>query len=168
MAPPPRPAFIVSTDAVPEEPGQYPGSDEVLAHGRPIGRAAGLQRIGLHVERLSPGHRLSYPHAEADEEEFVFVLDGAVDAWLDGHLHPMRSGDLAAFPAGTGTCHTFINNGDEPALLLVGGEASKPSNRIYYPLNPERRAQVGEASWWADVPLGEQGGHDGLPGKPER
>jgi uncharacterized cupin superfamily protein len=162
MAPPPRPPFIVSTDAVEEEQGQYPGSPEILGYGRPIGRVAGLRRLGLHVERLPPGHRLSYPHAEGDEEEFVFVLDGHVDAWIDGHLHPMKTGDLAAFPAGTGICHTFINNGDEDALLFVGGEASKTGNRIYYLLNSERRAEVGEA-WWADAPARQMRGHDGLP-----
>jgi uncharacterized cupin superfamily protein len=160
---PPRPSFLVSTDAVPEEPGKYPGSDEILAYGRPIGRAAGLERLGLHIERLPPGHRLSYPHAEADEEEFVFVLEGVVDTWIDGHLHTMKAGDLAAFPAGTGICHTFINNGTEEARLFVGGEASKDTNRIFYPLNPGRRQQVGEACWWQDAPVREQGGHDGLP-----
>jgi uncharacterized cupin superfamily protein len=153
---------MAPSDAVDEEPGQYPGSPEILGYGRPVGRVAGLRRLGLHVERLPPGHRLSYPHAEGDEEEFVFVLDGHVDAWIDGHLHPMRSGDLAAFPAGTGIAHTFINNGDEDVLLLVGGEASKPGNRIYYPLDPERRAEVGDA-WWADAPARAKGGHDGLP-----
>ena len=30
-------------------------------------------------------------------------------------------------------------------LLLVGGEASKPGNRIVYPLNPSRRADLPEA-----------------------
>jgi uncharacterized cupin superfamily protein len=142
MPQPHRPPFIISSSDVPEEPGQYPDSDEILSHGRPIGRAAGLQRIGLHVERVPPGHRTSYPHAEECEEEFVYVLAGEVDAWVDGHTHRMRAGDLAAFPAGTGICHVFINDSDAEAVLLVGGESSKPDNRIFYPLNPERRAQV--------------------------
>ena len=102
-----RPPFIISSEDVPEAPGQYPASDEVLSHGRAIGKAAGLLKIGLHLERLQPGHRLSYPHAEELEEEFVYVLEGEVDAWIDGHLHPMKAEDLAAFPAGTGICHTF-------------------------------------------------------------
>jgi len=158
-----RPPFIISNADVPEEIGRYPGSDEPLGAGRAIGRAAGLQRIGLHLERLTPGQRTSYPHAEEKEEEFVFVLEGEVEAWLDGRLHPMRSGDLAAFPAGTGICHTFINNSAADALLLVGGDASRRDNRIFYPLNPERRGQMPWSSWWEDIPLREQGPHDGKP-----
>ena len=41
----------------------------------------------------------------------------------------MKAGDLAAFPAGTGISHCFINNGTREALLLVGGDAWRPGNR---------------------------------------
>jgi uncharacterized cupin superfamily protein len=75
----------------------------------------------------------------------------------------MVKGDLAAFPAGTGICHTFLNDGERDALLLVGGERSEQGNRIYYPRNPERKAQVSVHAWWDDVPLGPQGPHDGRP-----
>jgi uncharacterized cupin superfamily protein len=156
-----RPPFILSAEEVAEEAGKYPDSDEALSFGRAIGKAAGLVRLGLHLERLPPGHRTSYPHAEEDEEEFVFVLDGEVDAWIDGELHPMKSGDLAAFPAGTGISHTILNNGEHEALLLVGGEASRRQSKIYYPLNPERRAQVAWSQWWDDVPKRALGPHDG-------
>jgi len=158
-----RPPFIISTADVKEEPGQYKSSDEVLSYGRAIGKAAGLLRIGLHVERLPPGHRTSWPHAEELEEEFVFVLEGEVDAWIDGEVHRMRPGDLAAFPAGTGICHTFINDGDVEAKLLVGGERPKSDNRIFYPLHPQRRAQMPWSQWWDDIPERPQGAHDGLP-----
>jgi uncharacterized cupin superfamily protein len=75
----------------------------------------------------------------------------------------MVPGDLAAFPAGTGIAHCFINNGDQEAVLLVGGEASKPDNRIFYPLNPSRRDDMQPSDWWDDVPRRELGLHDGLP-----
>jgi uncharacterized cupin superfamily protein len=156
-----RPPFIISAADVPEQTGRYPDSDEIFSYGRPIGTAAGLTRIGLHVERLPPGHRTSYPHAEATEEEFVYVLDGEVDAWIDGRLHPMRAGDLAAFPAGTGVCHSFLNNGEREATLLVGGERPRKDNRIFYPLDPARRSAFPAEEWWEDVPLREQGDHDG-------
>src|SRR2546430_661832 len=116
-----RPPFIVSTADVPEgTPHSYPNSDEKMGPSRRIGRAAGLRRIGINVQRLPPGARSSWPHAEEDEEEFVYVLEGEVDCWVDGALHRMTVGDLAAFPAGTGICHTFLNNGERDAVLLVG------------------------------------------------
>jgi uncharacterized protein YhfF/uncharacterized cupin superfamily protein len=160
----PRPPFLVDPLSVPETDTPYPESDERLSCGRPIGRAAGLQRIGLHVERVPPGRRTSYPHAESDEEEFVYVLDGEIDAWIDGALYRMKKGDLAGFPAGTGICHAFLNNGAVDALLLVGGERTKPTNRYFYPVNPERRPHVPAADWWDDIPLGPQGDHDGRAG----
>lgn len=158
-----RPPFIVSVADVPEVEGRYPRSDEIMGAGRKIGHAAGLLRIGLHHERLAPGQRSSYPHCEENEEEFVYVLEGEVNAWIDGHLHPMKKGDLAAFPAGTGINHTFINDSDADVLLLVGGEKAKSDNRIFYPHNPERRGDMPWSHWWDDVPQRPLGPHDGKP-----
>ena len=156
----PRPSFIVSASDVPERAHVYPQSHEPMGPVRRVGKQAGLVRIGVNLQRLPPGSRSSWPHAEEDEEEFVYVLEGRADAWVDGELHPMRTGDLAAFPAGTGICHTFINNTDRNVRLLVVGEANKPDNRIYYPRNPEQRARK---DWWQDVPKRPLGPHDGLP-----
>ncbi|HET7825999.1 MAG TPA: cupin domain-containing protein [Anaeromyxobacter sp.] len=158
-----RPPFIVSSDDVPETQTHYPNSDERLAFTRRIGKAAGLLRIGVNLVRLPPGHRTSWPHAEEKEEEFVYVIDGEIGAWVDGVVYPMRAGDLAAFPAGTGICHTLVNDGERDATLLVGGEADKSDNRIFYPLHPQRRGDMPWSSWWEDIPLRPQGPHDGRP-----
>lgn len=158
-----RPPFIVSAADLPETRHRYPGSDEDMAPKRSIGRVAGLERIGLHLVRLPPGTRTSWPHAESSEEEFAYVVEGEVDAWIDGTLHHLKAGDLAAFPSGTGICHTFLNDGDRDALLLAGGEAEKDENRIFYPLHPGRRGDLPASAWWDDVPTRPQGPHDGKP-----
>src|SRR5881394_2221305 len=113
-----RPSFIRSTRDVAERTHVYPNSTEKMGPMRRLGKEAGLERIGINLQRLPPGTRSSWPHAEENEEEFVFVLEGEVDAWIDGDLHRMVAGDLAAFPAGTGICHCFINNGTREASLL--------------------------------------------------
>lgn len=168
----PRPSFIVSTDALPSRSHSYPQSSEPMGPVCRPGKTAGLVRIGVNVQSLAPGMRSSWPHAEENEEEFVYVLEGEVDAWVDGDLHPMRAGDLAAFPAGTGISHCFINNSGREARLLVGGEAAKAGSRIFYPLNPSRRADLQPSGWWDDVPAHPLGPHDGLPDasrpKPDR
>lgn len=158
-----RPSFILGANDVPEHAHAYPNSAEHMGPVRRIGRAAGLLRIGINLQRLPPGTRSSWPHAEEDEEEFVYVIEGEVDAWIDGVVHPMTAGDIAAFPAGTGISHCFINNGTREALLLVGGDAQRPGSRIYYPLNPSRREDLSASQWWADVPARALGPHDGLP-----
>ena len=158
-----RPAFIVSASEVDEYSHVYPRSNEAMGPVRRVGASAGLLRLGVNLQRLPPGKRSSWPHAESDEEEFVYIIEGEVDAWVDGEIYRMLAGDFAAFPAGTGISHCFINNSRKDVLLLVGGEASKPSNRIVYPLNPTRREDLAPADWWHDAPARTLGVHDGLP-----
>jgi uncharacterized cupin superfamily protein len=160
---PDRPNCIRSTNEVSEHTHVYPQSNEPMGPVRRLGKEAGLERIGINIQRLPPGTRSSWPHAEENEEEFVYVMAGQVDAWIDGHIHPMQQGDLAAFPAGTGISHCFINNTEQEVVLLVGGEAPKPGSRIFYPLNPSRREDMPAQYWWSDVPNRELGPHDGLP-----
>jgi uncharacterized cupin superfamily protein len=104
----------------------------------------------------------SWPHAEKDEEEFIFVISGTPDVWPDGHLYSLRDGDFVALPAGTGITHTVINISDADVLLLVGGERGKPTNQIYYPLNPGHDTSLGERAW-TNCPKRALGPHDGLP-----
>ena len=142
----------------------YPDSDELLSISATFSEHFRLMRLGVHHERLPPGRRVSWPHAEADEEEFVYVIEGAPDLWLDGHVKRLRPGDGVGFPAGTGLSHTFINNTDSDVRLLVVGEASRQRSRIHYPLHPKRNADIGSRHW-SDIPARELGPHDGLPDK---
>jgi uncharacterized cupin superfamily protein len=137
----------------------YPGDIELMSIGAPLGKRLGLTRIGIHHERLPPGRRTSYPHAESEEEEFVYVLEGNPDVWIDGTLHRLSPGDAVGFPAGTGICHSFLNNTGTEVRLLVVGERSKPENRIHYPLNQDHERTRSDA--WTDVPPRQLGGHDG-------
>ena len=157
-----RPVFIAHwSELEPTEPRKYDQDDESMGYDASIGRLLGLTRIGIHHVRLPPGQRTSYPHAESAEEEFVFVVQGEPDAWIDGDLHPLKPGDSVAFPAGTGICHTFLNNTTEDVRLVVVGEKRKPENRGRYPLNPEIERDSPYA--WRDAPVRPLGSHDGRP-----
>jgi uncharacterized cupin superfamily protein len=162
MAPVDRPSFIAHwTDIEGPDDNRYRGDDELMSIGAAFGRIFGLTRLGIHHERLPPGRRTSFPHAESAEDEFVYVLEGAPDVWLDGRLHRLRPGEGVGFPAGTGIAHSFLNNTDAEVRLLVVGETPKAENRIYYPVNPERRPLRDD--WWEDPPKRSLGAHDGLP-----
>jgi uncharacterized cupin superfamily protein len=157
-----RPACITHwRDIQLPDDAHYPNSDELLALDAPFSKALGLTRLGIHHQILLPGRRTSYPHAESDEEEFVYVIEGTPDVWLDGTLHRLAPGDGVGFPAGTGLAHTFVNNTHAPAMLLVVGEAPKPHNRVLYPLN--RDVQASRSDSWDDAPARPLGPHDGIP-----
>ena len=142
----------------------YKGSDELLSISASYSEAFKMMRIGVHHERLLPGRRLCWPHAEADEEEFVFVLEGTPDLWLDGHVRRLKPGDGVSFTAGTGIAHTFMNNTGTYVRVLVVGEASRQRSRVHYPLHPKRNGEIGERHWKEAEgrPLGP---HDCIPDK---
>ncbi len=139
----------------------YKGSDERFGFGAPFGRVFGLQRIGIHHVRLPPGRRTSLPHAESAEEEFVFVVEGTPDVWIDGHLHRLAPGDGVGFPAGTGIAHTFLNNTEAEVRLIVVGDRDRPDARIVYPVDLWQKPY--RTDWWEDAPQRPLGPHDGKP-----
>jgi uncharacterized cupin superfamily protein len=155
-----RPDFIRHwTELEGPDDSHYRNDTELMAIGASVGSDLGLARIGIHHNRLLPGRRTSYPHAESAEEEFVYVLEGQPDVWIDGHLHALSPGDSVAFPAGTGVCHTFLNNTDKEVRLLVIGEKTKAENKIRYPLNEAHEATREDR--WTDWPERPIGPHDG-------
>lgn len=141
---------------------RYPGSDELLSVRSAFGKHFGFARLGINHELLPPGRRTSWPHAESTEEEFVYVIEGTPDVWLDGMLHRLQPGDGVGFKPGDGLAHTFINNTDQPVRLLVVGDTRRDDNQVHYPLHPARNAEIGTL-WWPDHPPRSLAGHDGLP-----
>ena len=119
-----------------------------------------FKRMGIHHVTVPPTCRTSLPHSESHEEEFVFVLQGKPDLWLDGWIHQLKPFDAIGFPAGTGISHSFINNSGRDVELLVIGERTKKENKCYYPLNLDRKDKMGDF-WWATAPTRELGPHDG-------
>ena len=157
-----RPTFIRHwTELEGRDDQHYSGDPELMGIGAPLGRMFGLGRLGIHHVRLPPGRRTSYPHAESTDEEFVFVIEGTPDVWIDGHLHRLAPGDAVGFPAGTGICHTFLNDTPEVVRLLIVGEATTDENRIRYPKNEAYEAT--RADRWIDPPARSFGPHDGRP-----
>lgn len=61
----------------------YPDSNELMSIGAPLAKRTGLTRLGIHHERLPPGRRTSYPHAESSEEECLCArrVSGGLAQW---------------------------------------------------------------------------------------
>lgn len=157
-----RPAFIAHvTDRM--QPVTDAGFANFGGRRSRLGAEGGLTRLGIHHDVLPPGNRTSHPHAESREEEFVFVLDGRPDVWIDGHLHELEKGDGVGFPAGTGIAHSFLNNSDAEAHLLIVGQHDVAGNQLIYPLNPQRNEEFRKwGEFWEDAPKRELGPHDGM------
>jgi uncharacterized cupin superfamily protein/8-oxo-dGTP pyrophosphatase MutT (NUDIX family) len=128
-----------------------------------ISKYFGLNRVAAHYFKIPNGYRTSEPHAEKLEEEFVFVISGEIDLWLNGKIKKMSKGDCIGFPAGTGVGHCFINNSGADCELFVSGDRTKPDNQCHFHLDPSLAKECGDF-WWSDMPKQELGGHDGLPG----
>jgi uncharacterized cupin superfamily protein len=158
---PPYPDFIAHWSALENpEPSRYPGDAEDQGFDASLGHKLGLTKIGIHHVRLPPGQRTSYPHAESDEEEFVFVVEGHPDVWVDGVLHRLEPGHSVAFPAATGICHSVLNNTAEEVRLIVVGEKSRPENRVRYPMNADYERSIDFR--WTDAPIRPLGPHNGM------
>lgn len=122
-----------------------------------------LKKVGVHYFNVSPGHRTSRPHAESLEEEFVFVIRGEIDLWLNGRIKKLKQGDCIGFPAGTGVGHTLINNSGKDTEIFVAGDRTKKENKYHFHLEPELKNECKD-SWWDDMPAQKLGSHNGKPG----
>lgn len=162
-----RPSFIGNyLDFLDDDNASYAGSDELLSIGSAVGRKLGLKKIGINIETMPPGRRTSWPHAESEEEEFAFVLEGTPDVWIDGEIFSLKAGDFVAFPAGTGIAHTFLNNTQSTVRLLVGGDQNIKTNKINYPLHPARNESMKQQDrFWENAPGSLKGQHNGEPDK---
>lgn len=156
-----RPACVVDERKNIKDVSTYPNDDELLGAWVRLSVPLGLTRVGVSYDVLKPGRRSSWPHAEYDEEEFVFILDGEPDAWIDGHLFRLREGDAVGWPDKTGISHCIINNTDKPVAMLTVGEASRVRSKCFYPLHAKRNKEIGEGLW-KNPPKRKLGPHDGL------
>jgi uncharacterized cupin superfamily protein len=156
------PCAVFWQDIQGKDTNTYAGDKEKLAVGAHLSQHLGLRRVSLWMDELKPGRRTSWPHAERDEEEFVYVFEGEPDVWIDGYLYRLTAGDCVGWPSGTGQAHTVINNTDRPVRLLVGGEASRRNSGVWYPFHPKRNKELKERLW-TDVPKRKMGPHDGMP-----
>jgi uncharacterized cupin superfamily protein len=99
---------------------------------RRLGRSAGLTQLGVNVTVIEPGAWSSQRHWHSNEDEFVWVLDGALTLVTDAGEEILRAGDCAAFRRGDPDGHHLVNKSDSPARVLEIG-TSDAKDRCTYP-----------------------------------
>ncbi len=94
--------------------------------------AGGLTQFGIALETLQPGKQSSQPHWESHEDEFLYLLVGALTVLENGIGTILSPGDACCWKAGDPTAHTLRNHTDQPATYLIAGSRN-PQNTTYYP-----------------------------------
>lgn len=79
---------------------------------RPVARS----EAAFAFDTLFPPGTFVPPHVHPDQDEFVRVLQGEFELWLDGKTTHARAGDLVRLPRGG--AHGIFNKGDAEVRAL--------------------------------------------------
>lgn len=110
---------------------------------RALGDALGLSHFGVNLVELPPGTWSSLRHWHANEDEFVFVLEGEITLVTDSGEQVLGPGIAAGFPAGRADGHHLVNRGTTTAIYLeVGDRASEET--VDYPDSDMRLVRRGK------------------------
>ena len=120
---------IDTAKAVVRIKGVYPQPHRSVTDGREkaaLGNVAGLTQFGVNLTRLKPGAASALRHWHDNEDEFVYVLEGAVTLIQDEGETLLRPGDAAGFKAGVPNGHHLVNKTDLDAIYLeIGTRAER-------------------------------------------
>ena len=114
---------VIDKKLVPEVKGsKYPVPHDAPCRERRfrrLGEAGGLTRLGVTECTLPPGAWSSQRHWHAEEDEFLWVLEGELVLVTDAGETTLHAGDCAAFPAGVRDGHCLQNRSEWPARFLA-------------------------------------------------
>lgn len=136
--PPSKPLNLPALDpgTVPERTGsRYPAAlqgAEAKRIKQALGDAVGLTHYGVNLVRMPPGSWSSIRHWHANEDEFIYLLEGELVLVTDGGEQVLGPGCAAGFPAGKADGHHLVNRGTADAVYLEVGDRS-PTEEVTYP-----------------------------------
>jgi uncharacterized cupin superfamily protein len=110
---------------------------------RALGDAAGLTQFGVNLVTLPPGAWSSQRHWHANEDEFVYVLEGKIALITDAGEQLLAPGMAAGFPAGKADGHHLVNRGETPALYLEVGTRAETEVAQYSDIDMVARRSDG-------------------------
>lgn len=98
----------------------------------PLSDTGGLTQFGAFTEHLMAGSQSTQRHWHEQEDEFLYVLEGAVTVVEDDGEHILTPGMAACWPRGVPNAHTLRNRTDSPVFYLVVG-TRLPDDTCHYP-----------------------------------
>ncbi len=125
----------IDIDSVPQTNATgYPPRYAEAVQGRWYRRlapATGLADFGASHVVLRPGAWSSQRHWHEGEDELVVMISGEAVLVDDSGEHPMRAGDVAAFPKGDGNGHVLQNRSDADCVFVAVGRPAESD--CHYP-----------------------------------
>jgi uncharacterized cupin superfamily protein len=97
-----------------------------------LGDAAGLSDFGVNLLRLAPGVWSSQRHWHSAEDEFVYVIEGALTLVTEAGEEILRAGDCAGFKAGIKDGHHLVNRSTQDAVALEIGSRRNAEDECEY------------------------------------
>ena len=95
---------------------------------RALGDPLQLTQFGVNLVTLAPGAWSSQRHWHANEDEFIYVLEGEVTLVTDAGETILGPGMAAGFPAGKADGHHLINR-ERPSPCFISKSAPAPRRR---------------------------------------
>ncbi|MDG5777972.1 cupin domain-containing protein [Haloarculaceae archaeon H-GB2-1] len=115
-----------------------------LARRKRLSREAGGEELGCSLYELPPGRR-SWPyHYHENNEEALYVLDGAGTLRHDGDEHSLAAGDYVALPTGPEGGHRVVND-TETTLRYLAISTMRHPDVVRYPDSDKVGVYTGSA-----------------------
>jgi uncharacterized cupin superfamily protein len=97
-----------------------------------LGNAIGLTQFGVNIATLRPGAWSSQRHWHANEDEFIYVLEGEITLVEDHHTEiVLKPGDTAGWKANSRVGHCLINKTQADARYIEVGTRSPHETAVY-------------------------------------
>ena len=108
-----------------------------------LGNAVGLSKMGINQVKLPPGSWSSIRHWHANEDEFIYVLEGEITLITDEGEQTLGPNTVAGFPAGIQNGHHLINNSDAAAVYLEVGSRPDHDHVTYPDVDLQLKKEIG-------------------------
>jgi uncharacterized cupin superfamily protein len=143
------PVSVVAADVAPRaKKSVYPEPFAARVDGREkrvLGDLFHLTNFGVNRTTLKPGAMSALRHAHAQQDEFIYVLEGTPTLITNQGAMPLKPGDCAGFKAGNGDAHHLVNRGDVAAVYLEIGDRTV-GDTVNYP-DDDLLARFVEGAW---------------------
>ena len=102
--------------------GDYPAPFDTAVAGLRTLRLGGmLADFGVSLVTVPPGAWSSQRHWHPEDDEFVWIVSGALMLVEEGTRTPMAPGDCAIFPKASANGHHLVNESAADATLIAVG-----------------------------------------------